>query len=60
MTARGHLGLALLPAIPLSTLLPHNEQFIFLYAVGFGALLPDIDEPNSYIGRRFFLFINTA
>jgi inner membrane protein len=54
MTAKGHLALALLPAIPLSTLFTCNEQFLFLGAVGFGALLPDIDEPNSYIGRKLF------
>ena len=53
MTAKGHLALALLPAIPIAANLNSQEQMIFLGAVGFGALLPDIDEPNSYIGRRF-------
>ena len=53
MTAKGHLALALLPAIPIAANLSSKEQMIFLGAVGLGALLPDIDEPNSYIGRRF-------
>ncbi len=53
MTAKGHLALALLPAIPIAANLNSQEQMIFLGAVGFGALLPDIDEPNSYIGRKF-------
>ena len=53
MTAKGHLALALLPAIPIAAHLNLQEQMIFLGAVGFGVLLPDIDEPNSYIGRRF-------
>ena len=54
MTAKGHLALSLLAAIPTSSLLEdYNSRFIFLIAVVFGSLLPDIDEPNSYIGRRF-------
>jgi len=53
MTAKGHLALALLPAIPIAAYLNPQEQVVFLGAVGFGSLLPDIDEPNSYIGRRF-------
>ena len=54
MTAKGHLALSLLAAIPTSSLLEgYNNKFIFLIAVVFGSLLPDVDEPNSYIGRRF-------
>jgi len=54
LTAKGHLALSLLAAIPTSSLLEdYNSRFIFLIAVVFGSLLPDIDEPNSYIGRRF-------
>ena len=54
MTAKGHIALSLLAAIPTSSLLEgYNNKFIFLIAVVFGSLLPDIDEPNSYIGRRF-------
>lgn len=58
MTAKGHLGLGLLPAIPLSTYFTPEQQFIFLGAVGFGALLPDIDEPKSYIGRKSSFIAN--
>jgi len=52
MTAKGHIALALLPAIPIASFLNTQEQIVFLGAVGFGSLLPDIDEPNSFIGRR--------
>lgn len=54
MTAKGHIALSLLAAIPTSSIIEdYNNKFIFLIAVVFGSLLPDIDEPNSYIGRRF-------
>ena len=32
------------------------EFSIYLFAVAFGAVFPDIDEPNSYIGRKFGIF----
>jgi len=52
MTAKGHLALALLPALFISKALPPQEQTIFLSSVGVGSILPDIDEPGSYIGRK--------
>lgn len=54
MTAKGHVSLSLAIAIPTSSILEDNTiRFVFLASVMFGSLLPDIDEPNSYIGRRF-------
>ena len=32
------------------------EFSIYLLAVAFGAVFPDIDEPNSFIGRKFGIF----
>jgi len=31
---------------------------MYLFAVAFGATFPDIDEPHSYIGRKFPIFSN--
>lgn len=33
-----------------------NESIMIFASSIFGSLLPDIDEPRSYIGRRFYLF----
>jgi len=57
MTAKGHVALA--SAVTLSyfyvdnvsiTTLPYFEYFLF--AILFGSLFPDIDEPESYIGNK--------
>ncbi|HIP35573.1 MAG TPA: hypothetical protein EYG85_01830 [Crocinitomix sp.] len=57
MTAKGHMTLA--SAVTLSYLyvddglistLPHFE--FFLLAILLGSLFPDIDEPESYIGKK--------
>ncbi len=55
MTAKGHIALALAPAIAYSHFFIHTYElkYIWLGSVVFGSLLPDIDEPNSYIGRRY-------
>lgn len=59
MTAKGHITLATTVfLIPLQFEVIKGafdkEHLLFIYAfVIFGSLVPDIDEPNSYIGRRF-------
>jgi inner membrane protein len=53
MTAKGHVVLAI---TPLSVLYGMNTFLSpeILLPVLFGSLLPDIDEPGSYIGRKFY------
>ncbi len=54
MTAKGHFFLAILPAeIIAFTSLNNEAQIIFLSGAAIGSLLPDIDEPRSYIGLKF-------
>jgi inner membrane protein len=50
MTARGHVVLALTPLICFDVIKIENLHYYLV--VIFGALLPDIDEKESYIGRR--------
>lgn len=57
MTAKGHVVLALTPVVAMFLYKIVDDPLIFL-AVIFGSLLPDIDEPNSYIGRRSFFIAN--
>ena len=65
MTAKGHVILS----FPISTGIliiskdvffdtSFNSGFLLLFyaCTVFGALLPDIDEPGSYIGRKFPIF----
>ena len=58
MTAKGHVVLAsALAYIPI-TYLSNNGYEVILIAISyfsmlFGSLLPDIDEPKSYIGDKF-------
>jgi inner membrane protein len=55
MTAKGHVLLAVPAALtPVLLEMDFSPQLtaIWLAAVGLGAVFPDIDEPNSYIGRR--------
>lgn len=53
MTAKGHVVLAV---TPLSAFYGSGLIYepIVLLAVIISALLPDIDEPGSYLGRRFY------
>jgi len=53
MTAKGHLFLALLPAEMIGLNLTGGAQSLFLFGAALGSLLPDIDEPRSYIGMKF-------
>jgi inner membrane protein len=64
MTAKSHIvtnfNIALLPL----SLYPnvifndgfHSQYYIFVAGVLFGSLLPDIDEPNSFLGKRVEFF----
>ncbi|WP_456470033.1 metal-dependent hydrolase [Caminibacter sp.] len=58
MTAKGHQLLALSLGIPLVkfiydyNILDKTSALIALAGIWFGGLLPDIDEPKSYIGRK--------
>lgn len=65
MTARGHMLLSIPIAIAIDKVLHVNFfgnyndmifNMIFFTSVIVGSLLPDIDEPESYIGRRFPIF----
>lgn len=53
MTAKGHVVLAV---TPLSAFYGSGLIYepVVLLAVIISALLPDIDEPGSYLGRRFY------
>ena len=53
MTARGHILLAITPVIVFNPEMYNTDPYI-LGAIALGAVLPDIDEPNSYIGRRLY------
>lgn len=55
MTMNGHLVLAAVPAVVYAheTGLPLEwKSLLYAAVIAFFALLPDIDEPNSYLGRR--------
>lgn len=67
MTAKGHMLLAApIGAIVLNSTqelyfgyeLNTSELMMFYTVLIFGSLLPDIDEPESYIGRRLPIFSN--
>lgn len=53
MTAKGHVVLALTPVNLFYGLDVLQHPFLLL-AVILGSLLPDIDEPGSYIGRKLY------
>jgi len=60
MMARSHIILSLIPvgvAFEIG-ILPKDSQLMTIAFIGtfIGAILPDIDEPNSYIGRKFIFF----
>jgi len=52
MTAKGHIALATTPALIIADGLKSELYILFLGFVFIGALLPDIDEPKSFIGKR--------
>ncbi len=62
MTAKGHMTLATTAtlisfnALPYFQKLPLVDIGIIYFSVLTGSVLPDIDEENSYIGRRLPLF----
>jgi len=60
MMAKSHIVLSLIPVgIAFETgILPKDSQLMIIAFIGtfIGAILPDIDEPNSYIGRKFIFF----
>jgi inner membrane protein len=58
MTAKGHFFLALIPSeiVAFTFFNQTEEQISFLAGAALGSLLPDIDEPRSYIGRKFPYF----
>lgn len=60
MTAKSHIvtnfNFALLPMLLFPDLIfsggYHNQYYLFLAGVLFGSLFPDIDEPNSSLGKK--------
>ncbi|RDU53362.1 hypothetical protein CQA49_06860 [Helicobacter sp. MIT 00-7814] len=57
MTFRSHITLGLIGGIALSympKLVPYTQEQIFglLPLVALGAVFPDVDEPNSFIGKK--------
>jgi inner membrane protein len=59
VTVKGHALLASALVYPLAVtpyvMFSFSEFAIFYTAVLFGSILPDIDEPESYIGRKLFV-----
>lgn len=59
MTARGHVLLASAFAYPVTAYAINSYDLrtaqIIYFSIIAGSLLPDIDEPNSYIGRKAML-----
>ena len=53
MLWKTHLAFGLLVALVLEKYLPVQNSLIYFSLVLFGALLPDIDHPKSFIGKRF-------
>jgi len=55
MLARTHLAFGFLTAMIAKNMIPVGNVYIFFGLVLFGALLPDIDSPNSIIAKKLFL-----
>lgn len=59
MTAKGHVLLTMTLSYPLvayfidKNIISHEMIVLFFTIALFGALLPDIDEPSSHIGRKY-------
>ena len=54
MTAKGHVALALVPAVAVFGKSLFAEDAFGAVMLVIGSLLPDIDEKGSYIGRKLF------
>jgi len=52
MTVKGHILLALAPVAIIKPDFFNNPLFIFFITLG--AVFPDLDEPQSYIGRKLY------
>ena len=46
------ISLGLAPIVLMPDLITMKELSFYLMGISFGAIFPDIDEPQSYIGRR--------
>jgi len=60
MTVKSHVLTSISIGVMLPIMLyPHildsNSIYLYIFGVIFGALLPDIDESHSYIGKRLYL-----
>ena len=53
MLARTHLAFGFLTALVFKNIIPTGNIFIFVGLVLLGALMPDIDSPNSKIVNKF-------
>ena len=66
MMVTGHIALASSIALVAQSALqlPYDNFFVYIYTgILFGSVLPDIDEPRSFIGRKLWFisyFINKA
>ena len=65
MTVKTHIVSSLVLGIAIANLIDilgsfydMNVFYLYISAVVLGATFPDIDEPNSYIGRKLPLFSN--
>lgn len=67
MTVKGHILLSLTLATIINTSIQEyyfglnlNEFYLILFYIGLfiGTIFPDIDEPESFIGRKFPIFSN--
>ena len=49
------ISLGLAPIVLMPDLITMKELSFYLMGISFGAIFPDIDEPQSYIGRRILI-----
>ncbi|WP_175615811.1 metal-dependent hydrolase [Piscibacillus halophilus] len=54
MRYKTHIVSSLTLGVGLSIIFNYPFHFAYVIGISFGSLLPDIDEPKSYIGRRSF------
>ena len=55
MTLKGHINLAIFPFLLSNNLnIVYNLPIAFYIGLIIGSFFPDIDEPNSYIGKKFY------
>jgi len=55
MLTRTHLAFGFLTALIIKNIIPTGNVYIFFGLVLLGAVLPDIDSPNSFISNKLFL-----